>query len=120
MKISDKLQQILCMIQAKAVADSKNDQAGRQREAAPTFLSGQLIRQFGLRSIAIRNLRNLAAGVRKEASANPRIGLFGRIVGMIDPAGYHDGLCDVVSTFRLFLIRSDHRSVLCLREDNRN
>ena len=86
----------LAVHQAKAVADSKNDLAGRPREAAPTFLSSQLIRQFGLRSIAIRNLRNLAAGVRKE-SANPRIGLFGRAVGMIDPTTYHDGLCDVVS-----------------------
>ena len=101
---------VLLPRQAKAIADSKNDLAGRPREAAPAFLSGQLIRQFGLRSIAIRNLRNLAAGVRKEAAANPRIGLFGRVVGMLDPAGYHDGLCDVVS---MHLAISDASIISC-------
>ena len=90
------LQQVVTLYQAKAIADSKNDLLGRPREAAPTFLSGQLIRQYGLRSIAVKNLRNLAAGVRKEATANQRIALFGRAVGMLDPQGYHEGLCDLV------------------------
>ena len=98
------LHQIVAMYHAKACADSKCDLTGRQRESAPRFLSGQLIRQFGLRSIAVRNVRNLTAGVRKEAPTNLRIRLFGRAVGMLEPSGYHDGLCNVVcGPLRLFL-----------------
>ncbi len=52
--------QVAMLFQAKALADSKNDRARRPRETAPEFLTGQLIRHFGLRSIALRNLRNLA------------------------------------------------------------
>ena len=31
--------------------------------------------------------------------ANPRIRLFGRAVGILDPEGYHDGICDVVCQY---------------------
>ncbi len=55
--------QVAILYQAKALSDSKNDRMLRPRETAPEFLTGQLIRHFGLRSIALRNLRNLAGTV---------------------------------------------------------
>jgi hypothetical protein len=32
----------------------------------PVFLKNYFIREYGLKSIAVKNLANLAAGVRKE------------------------------------------------------
>jgi len=56
----------------------------------PDFLKHYFIRQYGLKSIALKNLANLAAGVRQEHATNTRLRLFGKLAGMLDPDDYHD------------------------------
>ena len=41
-------------------------------------------RQYGLKSIAVKNLANLAAGVRKEEASVVRLRLFGALSGSKD------------------------------------
>jgi len=38
------------------------DKANKNREPLPDFIKNYMIRQFGLKSIAMKNLQNLAAG----------------------------------------------------------
>ena len=52
--------------------------------------------QYGLKSIAVKNLANLAAGVRKEADNNVKLSLFGRLAGILEPDDFQDGKCDMM------------------------
>mmetsp|Transcript_2401 Transcript_2401/g.5696 ORF Transcript_2401/g.5696 Transcript_2401/m.5696 type:complete len:259 (+) Transcript_2401:2287-3063(+) len=45
---------------------------------------------------ALKNLANLAAGVRKEFEKVLRLKIFGQITGMIEPDQYEDGFCDAL------------------------
>ena len=54
----------------------------------PDFLKSFFIRQFGLKSIAVKNLSNLAAGVKQEAASTRRLSLFGRLAGILGTQFY--------------------------------
>ena len=88
--------QIAAIYEGKVVADELMDKQKRPREAMPDFLKNFFIRQYGLKSIALKNLQNLAAGVRKECDNNTRLKLFGQLSGMIEPDEYEDGKCNVI------------------------
>mmetsp|Transcript_57084 Transcript_57084/g.133948 ORF Transcript_57084/g.133948 Transcript_57084/m.133948 type:complete len:293 (-) Transcript_57084:272-1150(-) len=89
-------QQIAGIYEAKVVADGLDDKQGRKRGALPDFLKNYLIRQYGLKSIAMKNLQNMAAGVRKEWESSLRLKVFGTVSGMIDDDKYQEGHCDVL------------------------
>jgi len=88
--------QIAAVYQAKALADTRMDRHRRDREAFPDFISTHLIRQFGLRSIALDHLRSLAAAVRNEHETSPRLQLFGKVSGILEPASFDPGHSDVI------------------------
>lgn len=48
------------------LSDELCDSHKRSRESMPAFLRHYFIRQYGLKSIAMKNIANLAAGVRHE------------------------------------------------------
>ena len=49
--------QIAAIYEGKVVADELMDKQGRTREALPDFLKSFFIRQYGLKSIALKNLQ---------------------------------------------------------------
>jgi len=88
--------QIASIYEGKVVSDELMDKSNRPREPMPDFLKNFFIRQYGLKSIALKNLANLAAGVRKEAANNLRLDIFGGLAGVLNPDDYQDGKCDMM------------------------
>ena len=84
------------MYEAKVIADEMDDRKKHRREALPVFIHLFLIQEFGLKSIAEKNLKALVAGVHKFSreeevalgSVNQmhrlRIVVFGELAGMGD------------------------------------
>ena len=66
------------------------------REPMPQFLKHYMIRKYGLKSIALKNLANLAAGVRQESCNSERLRVFGKITGMLDPHGFRENESNLV------------------------
>ncbi|EKX52151.1 hypothetical protein GUITHDRAFT_102052 [Guillardia theta CCMP2712] len=93
---NEKYEHIGQIYEAKVLIDETFDKTGKPREPLPEFLKNFLIRQYGLKSIALKNLANIAAGVRKEFEKALRLKIFGKITGMIDQEEYEDGLCDAL------------------------
>jgi hypothetical protein len=48
------------------LSDELCDSHKRKRESMPDFLRHYFIRQYGLKSIAMKNIANMAAGIRHE------------------------------------------------------
>jgi hypothetical protein len=88
--------QIGSIFEGKVVSDELMDKTGRPRDSMPEFLKNFFIRQYGLKSIAVKNLANLAAGIRKEEASNLRLHLFGVLSGIIQPEKFTDGKCDML------------------------
>jgi hypothetical protein len=88
--------QIGSIFEGKVVSDELMDKTGRPRDSMPEFLKNFFIRQYGLKSIAVKNLANLAAGIRKEEASNLRLHLFGVLSGIIEPEKFVDGKCDML------------------------
>lgn len=82
--------------ESKALSDDICDKAGRVREPMPQFLKHYMIRKYGLKSIALKNLANLAAGVRQESCNSERLRVFGKITGMLDPHGFRENESNLV------------------------
>lgn len=82
------------MYEAKVAADEQDDRKKHRREALPIFIQLFLIQEFGLKSIADKNLKALIAGVHKfsreeevalgsiEHMDRLRIVVFGELAGM--------------------------------------
>ena len=82
------------MYEAKVAADEQDDRKKHRREALPIFIQLFLIQEFGLKSIADKNLKSLVAGVHKfsreeevalggiEHYDRLRILVFGELAGM--------------------------------------
>lgn len=62
----------------------------------PQFLKHYMIRKYGLKSIALKNLANLAAGVRQESRHSDRLRVFGKITGMVDPHDFRENESNLV------------------------
>ena len=84
------------MYEAKVIADEMDDRKKHRREALPVFIHLFLIQEFGLKSIAEKNLKALVAGVHKFSREEEvalggvnqmhrlRIVVFGELAGMGD------------------------------------
>jgi hypothetical protein len=80
------------LILAKVKADMACD--GPKRMALPDFVQNQLMSQYGLKKIAVKNIQQLAVGVRKHSNYDkmsdydPLIHLFGKLTGICNVQAY--------------------------------
>lgn len=87
----------------KIVADAADDavqQAARsvltQRQNMPDYVYEDLLNKFGLASIAESNLRGVIDCIHKKHHISPRLALFGKLCGVLEPEHYMPRLGDVV------------------------
>ena len=82
----------------------KNASSLDQVQTFPSFLYDQILMQYGLKSIAVKNILQLANGIKNSQTTG--LGeyavVFGRMLGITQPAFEKDQTAFVVKTFYFF------------------
>uniref|UniRef100_A0A6U4NCR9 EF-hand domain-containing protein n=2 Tax=Hemiselmis andersenii TaxID=464988 RepID=A0A6U4NCR9_HEMAN len=80
--------------EVKILADIKDDAADRPRQSFTDFLKSFLVRKYGLKSIATKQLGEIYNSVIAQEAKLERVRCFGLISGMVDKEGWSQGMCD--------------------------
>jgi hypothetical protein len=97
------------LYEAKVKADEVDDREGNMRAPFPEFIQDFFINQYGLKSLADKQLGKLVTGVHKHSAAgahyHSRAHTFARLVGILDPENYNSITVNfMMDTMRMFFI----------------
>lgn len=87
------------MYENKAQADLVDDRENNHRQSFPEYIRDFLINRFGLKSIALQNLKGMVLGIQKhsdDSDAGKRIKVFGLLSGILPRDCWHEDLSNFV------------------------
>ena len=102
--------------EAKVMADEADDMDHRPRDGFPSFLCDYMLKEYGIKSLAMQNLAKLVKAVAEysdtaHAHYDERIHVFGKLSGMLDPYDYRAVEVDLIMDYLLELMNRDANSV---------
>jgi len=96
MPVKQILSTISSLYQEKIIADEADDRTNHPRQNLPDFSRDFLIMQYGLRSLAMRNMRALLSGVASKKDTLPRLAVYGYLSGLTAGPEWSEGACDFI------------------------
>jgi CRP-like cAMP-binding protein len=84
------------LYEEKVQADGVDDRGGTMRQSFPSFICEYFDTKYGLKTIAQNKLGELINSIRKFASGDDLLKVFGSLSGMLDSSSYSACACDFV------------------------